>query len=94
MGGERPKWISNILSVFKRKPEVQLIPQQRSRRFVKDTEVTIENGKVSVDELHVELIPDQPDEMARVIARSFRTRKTIVGNYNLKTGEFEIKDTD
>jgi len=94
MGGERPKWISNMLAVFKKNPEKQSVTEQEGSRFVKDTEITIDGDKVSVDEIQVELMPSQPDEAARVIARCFRTGRTCVGNYNSETGKFDIQELD
>lgn len=64
-------------------------------RVVKSTEVTIdEEGKTSVDEIGVELMDDQPDEFANVIAKTFRTGKTQVGYFDEKTGEWVNKELD
>ena len=94
MGGERPRWISNIIGIFKKTTENVFVPRRKGLRFVKNTEITIDQGKVTVDELHVELTDDQPDDFARVIAQTFRTGKTVSGTYDSKTGEFTMKEHD
>lgn len=95
MGGERPKWISNLIDIFKKPSQAELLPSENETRFVKNTEITLEqNGEVSVDELSVELLPDEPDDFARVIAHTFRTGKTTFGTYDKKTGKFTIESSD
>jgi hypothetical protein len=93
MGGERPKWIGSVLNIF-RKPSMEIASHPEiERRFVKSTEIDIQaDGKVNVNELKVELLPGEPDDMARVIAQTFRTGHTTLGSYNEKTGKFDIKD--
>jgi hypothetical protein len=93
MGGERPKWIDGILNIFK-KPTVATEPHRDiGSRLVKTTEIDIQaDGKITVNELKVELSPDEPDDFARVIAHTFRTGRATFGSYNKKTGKFEIKD--
>jgi predicted transcriptional regulator len=93
MGGERPKWIDGLLNIFKKPPMVTEPYREIEGRFVKSTEIDIQtDGKVVVDELKVELSPDKPDDFARVIAQTFRTRRTTFGSYDKKTGKFDIKD--
>jgi hypothetical protein len=93
MGGERPKWIGDLLNVFHKPSEVIEPGPETESRFVKSTEINIQaDGKVTVDELKVELSPDEPDDMARVIAHTFRTGHTTIGSCNEKTGKFDIKD--
>ena len=92
MGGERPKWISSIINIFKKPKEEVFVPRRQGSRFVKNTEIVVNQGKVSVDELHVELTDDMPDDFARVLAHSFRTRKTVSGTYDPETGRFTMEE--
>lgn len=83
MSAERPgclKFLGPVANLFaiKDRPVENL-----GKRMVK-TESGIE----------VELLDDQPDEFAEVMARTFKTGVATAGHFDEKTGKFIIEEID
>ena len=94
MNAEIPKESGKVVTPTKTSLENVIDPNRNATKIVKNTEISIDQSEVTIDEIGVEIENNQPEDLARIIAHIFRTGKTVTGNYDPRTGKYSINDTD